>query len=179
MEAVPEQDLAEFFSYQPLDLKKAAIRLVRLLPDLSSRGLIQCEITHDTIEASYICLSYRWGAPEPNGLILINNKLFRVRQNLLDFLHMARQNTAATDIFWIDALCTDQSQVLERNHQVAQMGEIYSHAICVYVWLGTNPGLRPAFQRLKHPEWSTAKNWQTILFQKSELFKDYVGSNQY
>lgn len=36
----------------------------------------------------------------------------------------------------IDAICIDQSHTEERNHQVAMMGDIYSNATCVVVWLG-------------------------------------------
>ncbi|KAF2628915.1 hypothetical protein BU25DRAFT_316262, partial [Macroventuria anomochaeta] len=36
----------------------------------------------------------------------------------------------------IDTLCIDQSNIQERNRQVAQMGEIFSDATEVIVWLG-------------------------------------------
>ncbi|KAJ9604268.1 hypothetical protein H2200_011102 [Cladophialophora chaetospira] len=38
--------------------------------------------------------------------------------------------------FWIDAICIDQQSIRERNHQVQQMGQIYSGASEVIVWLG-------------------------------------------
>ncbi len=37
---------------------------------------------------------------------------------------------------WIDAICINQNDVLEKNHQVAMMGEVYSGAAEVLVWLG-------------------------------------------
>jgi hypothetical protein len=37
---------------------------------------------------------------------------------------------------WIDALCIDQQNVAERNHQVRFMGMIYKMAQEVFVWLG-------------------------------------------
>ncbi|KAF2435386.1 hypothetical protein EJ08DRAFT_729880 [Tothia fuscella] len=40
--------------------------------------------------------------------------------------------------FWIDAICIDQSNVLERNHQVKLMSLIYSHATSVLSWLGAD-----------------------------------------
>jgi hypothetical protein len=42
---------------------------------------------------------------------------------------------------WIDALCINQSNALERNHQVQQMGDIYLHAAEVLIWLAV-PGLQ-------------------------------------
>lgn len=39
--------------------------------------------------------------------------------------------------FWIDAICIDQSNTLERNHQVQMMSEIYKSAQFVMIWLGS------------------------------------------
>lgn len=37
---------------------------------------------------------------------------------------------------WIDAICIDQDDIAHKGHQVSMMGEIYSHASRVIVWLG-------------------------------------------
>ncbi|QDS77955.1 hypothetical protein FKW77_001633 [Venturia effusa] len=42
----------------------------------------------------------------------------------------------AWSFFWIDALCINQEDVAERNHQVNMMSSIYSGATLVLVWLG-------------------------------------------
>jgi hypothetical protein len=47
--------------------------------------------------------------------------------------------------FWIDALCIDQENHIERNHQVERMGRIYSAAERVYAWLGTDTYFDPFF----------------------------------
>ncbi|KAJ4362901.1 hypothetical protein N0V83_010018 [Neocucurbitaria cava] len=39
-------------------------------------------------------------------------------------------------LFWVDAICINQKDVRERNHQVPLMKEIYSRAAGVTVWLG-------------------------------------------
>ena len=41
--------------------------------------------------------------------------------------------------FWIDAICIDQENVSERNHQVRMMKSVYSQATLVLVWLGRAP----------------------------------------
>lgn len=41
-----------------------------------------------------------------------------------------------TTYFWIDAVCIDQSNIHERNHQVNLMKEIYTAASNVDIWLG-------------------------------------------
>lgn len=39
--------------------------------------------------------------------------------------------------YWIDAICIDQGNDLERGHQVNMMGDIYGGAACVIAWLGS------------------------------------------
>jgi len=164
--------------HKPLDHTKPSIRLVSLRPHLSRDGLVQCDITRNTIRAPYTCLSYRWGAPEPSGVIRMNGKLFNVRQNLLDFLCMARQNEEAKTVYWIDALCIDQSNVSEKNHQVAQMGQIYSWAACVYIWLGARPELETASRIFKYPESATPRQWGVIVDDRAAL-EEYLCNNEY
>ncbi|KAH7371662.1 heterokaryon incompatibility protein-domain-containing protein [Pyrenochaeta sp. MPI-SDFR-AT-0127] len=86
---------------------------------------------------NYLCLSYMWGDPLRQHAITINGKRFQVRRNLWGFLRMAREKLPHVYL-WIDALCIDQSNTLERNHQVQQMGSIYSRADMVLLWLGND-----------------------------------------
>jgi hypothetical protein len=39
-------------------------------------------------------------------------------------------------LFWADAICINQDDILERNHQVNLMSKIYSQADLVITWLG-------------------------------------------
>jgi hypothetical protein len=127
------------FQHNALDQSKGAFRLLKVRSDLSTDGLIQCEIWHDVTVATYSCLSYVWGPDGDYQDILVNGKLFQCRRNLWDFLNAAKTSYAATpEVFWIDAICIDQTNILERNQQVAQMGEIYSSASSVLIWLGCN-----------------------------------------
>ena len=142
---VTQGSITDSFQHAPLDRTKASIRLVHILPALSPGGLIQCKIFHDTIDASYQCLSYRWGDARPETPIVVNGACFKVRRQLYDFLTLEQSRLAMaskpSESLWIDALCIDQTNKLERNHQVAQMGRIFSSASTVKVWLGTTPTL--------------------------------------
>ncbi|OAL02145.1 hypothetical protein IQ06DRAFT_376330 [Phaeosphaeriaceae sp. SRC1lsM3a] len=127
------------FKHVALDFLQGRIRLLLILPDLSKSDHIQCQIWNDTTDASYTCLSYTWGSEHHQKDILINDRLYQCRENLWEFLNIARKKySAATAAFWIDAICIDQSNVIERNHQVSQMGHIYSSANRVLIWLGHN-----------------------------------------
>jgi hypothetical protein len=83
----------------------------------------------------YTALSYTWGDTPADHIIDLNGTTFPVRKNLWTFLNRARKDNFE-GYLWIDALCIDQAKVREKNHQVALMGEIYSHAEGVIVWLG-------------------------------------------
>ncbi|KAJ4360993.1 uncharacterized protein N0V89_001562 [Didymosphaeria variabile] len=125
------------FVHDPLDHTKPSIRLIELQPHLSEDGLAQCALSHATIDGEYTCLSYMWGPKSPTAVILVNGKEFRVRQNLFDFLKMATaRKSFRRKVFWIDAVCIDQENRLERQHQVLQMGDIYAQAKEVIAWLG-------------------------------------------
>lgn len=139
------------FQHEPLDHSIKSIRGIRILPDLTEDGLIQCESKETTIDAKYSCLSYVWGEPESNQSIMMNGAFFTVRQNLFDFLETTRPMIKSAAYWWIDALCIDQSNTLERNHQVQQMGSIYSHAQCVYIWLGKLPSIPSVAYLLSPP----------------------------
>ena len=84
--------------------------------------------------------SYVWGpSKEDDPTILVNGAMCQIRQNLWDFLsaiQRSKKNSENPLILWIDALCIDQRNINERNHQVAMMGRIYSLASCVFAWVG-------------------------------------------
>lgn len=133
------------FQYEPLAHAVGAIRLLRVHPNLSEEGLIQVHLWHATIHSTYECLSYVWGTKECQHTILLNGKSVRVRKNLYAFLEIARTQYADRNL-WIDALCINQESLLEKNHQVAQMGIIYTKATQVLAWLGHSPEIERAFR---------------------------------
>lgn len=100
--------------------------------------IIRCE----TFEASlhnappYNALSYTWGlASDPHYPILLNGRTFYVRENLWLALY-GLQTSADPVVIWIDAICIDQENIPERDHQVKKMKAIYEQADQVIVWLG-------------------------------------------
>jgi hypothetical protein len=85
---------------------------------------------------SYEALSYEWGAPKSDDFhVKLNRKIVKVRENLWWALKHLRLQTEYR-LLWIDALCINQSDIMERNHQVAQMARIYSQAWKVIAWIG-------------------------------------------
>jgi hypothetical protein len=127
----------ECFKHPPLNLQSATIRLIRLHAASDSNEIIECDMIVTTPDDQYTCLSYVWGDDTSGQWILVNGQKFWVRQNLWNFLNQARQHDwLSLRQFWVDALCIDQENVAERQHQVQQMGTIYGKAVQVVSWLG-------------------------------------------
>lgn len=129
-------EASEIYARIPLEVSTKQIRLVELLPG-NIDEVIQCRFHSISLldRPEYAALSYSWGPPKPYKNILLNDTEFPIRRNLWWFLHHARTRNE-TQLFWIDALCIDQSNDSERSHQVGLMGKIYITAASVTVWLG-------------------------------------------
>jgi hypothetical protein len=114
----------------------AQLRLLEVLPDLSSTHLIQCRLIRVnsflySSSTHYYCLSYMWGPPSEHS-ILVNGGLCFVCTNLWHFLDVALTNCHGLH-FWIDAICIIQRSELKKNRLVTAMGQIYSGAKQVVV----------------------------------------------
>jgi hypothetical protein len=126
------------FVYEPLDHEADSIRVLEVLPG-SNSSLIQCRMRHTTIkETRYTCLSYTWQPSSPEREISVNGYSLVVGDNLYQFLSAFRtyQGQNSNRSLWIDAICMNQSDLTEKNHQVRQMGAIFQKAAEVLVWLG-------------------------------------------
>jgi hypothetical protein len=129
----------DHFEHDPLDLASRSIRLLQIKPAKDSKEQIQCDLRLTSTDAQYTCLSYVWGDPDRGQWILVNGDRLWVRQNLWNFLASARKMPELRSRWiWVDAICIDQTNITEREHQVQQMGRIYSCAQEVISWLGIN-----------------------------------------
>jgi len=141
----PPNDEIPRFTHIPLDRSKASIRLVQLCPDLSPEGYIQCKIRESTIDDRYFCVSYVWRGADIGMWVLVNSQAFWTRINLWNFLKYSRHQSQDAWL-WIDGFCIDQNNVNERNHQVQQMGSIFSRAEGVISWLGDDERIAKVFE---------------------------------
>lgn len=83
----------------------------------------------------YEALSYAWGDQSDLVEIVCNGTSLKVTRNLHDALLAIRFQDEPRTV-WVDALCINQNDIRERNHQVQLMADIYSGATRVIVWLG-------------------------------------------
>jgi hypothetical protein len=80
-------------------------------------------------------LSYVWGAPNRTRVITCNGAQLKITPNLEVALQAIRSPTTQI-LLWADAICINQDNPEERNHQIRLMTQIYSTAQRVLVWLG-------------------------------------------
>jgi len=114
-----------------------AIRLVYLHAN-NDDSQIECslQIALDCRTAPpYHALSYCWGTETCTKCIRCDGQELLVTKDLYSALHRIRAKRAE-QLFWIDAICINQHDVLERNAQVSNMRAIYDNAESVLVWLG-------------------------------------------
>jgi len=130
------------YHYKPLDSTRKSIRLLRILPG-GPNETVFCAIEHHDLSTlpNYTALSYTWDHNKEQAWIDCDGINVQVGQNLLKFLQQFRKSSGSLDRrLWIDALCINQHDVQERNHQVAQMRDIYQGASAVIAWLGDETG---------------------------------------
>ncbi|KAK0704503.1 heterokaryon incompatibility protein-domain-containing protein, partial [Lasiosphaeris hirsuta] len=111
-------------------------------------------------------LSYVWGDPNDRVRVRINNSKVDLTRNLYNALVQIRDwrsscespggapdstppeptpialPLARVEWLWVDAICINQDDGVEKSKQVTRMGEIYGTAAQVVGWLGLpSPGI--------------------------------------
>lgn len=129
------------YEYRPI-LDLSGIRLISLRQFKIGQEFghtPNCNIIHTTLETCprYEALSYTWGnasdlIPCPingNSHIMISRNLFCALQ------HLAAENNEDRYL-WIDQLCINQRDLIEKGHQVERMTQIYQKSAVTIIWLG-------------------------------------------
>ncbi|KAK8115756.1 hypothetical protein PG984_012258 [Apiospora sp. TS-2023a] len=133
------------FKYSPLPAT-GYIRLVTILP--GSDRLIRCKLEQHPVRSlpQFDALSYTWNIDPRDRIIfseqlqdqraiIVNDSHFNPQGNLYVALEALRHDGQSIPI-WIDAICIDQYNDVEKGHQVNFMSRIYSSAQTVHAWLG-------------------------------------------
>lgn len=99
---------------------------------------LQCEINEYPLDAAetlgYKALSYAWGHPYRTHHVICNDARIPITANLADWF---RHCEPGVHLFWIDAVCINQTDKQERAAQVEQMRDVYRNAYGVIAWVGS------------------------------------------
>jgi hypothetical protein len=126
------------YAYQPFN-NGQSIRILSLRPgtgDEALRGELSFASVHNA--PAYEALSYVWGDPNRCASIDLGGNPLALTQSLHDALTRLRHPDRPR-VLWVDQVCINQADVVERSQQVKFMNEIYKNADHVLVWLGRDP----------------------------------------
>jgi hypothetical protein len=159
----------EAFQYDRLT-QPDTIRILQLQPSLDSSSPIHgiliaarlSDYNTDLIE-HYVALSYVWGSLEDPQTIILNGRLFKVTRNLSNALYGLREQHRVVPL-WIDAICINQDDILERNQQIQMMGDIYGIARHTVIYLGeSNEKIDDVFSEIALSEFPSRRETQRSL----------------
>jgi len=186
--------------YRPLDASRSEIRLLEILggDELDDDGtMVRCRLSTVSLDDNpdFCALSYVWGdatvtapisveAPSFSGdgqvdtdsavvvevqaTIKLAASLRKVRAGGSRYL---KANPAAFRL-WVDAVCINQADPAERQHQVLLMRRVYKSARLVIGWLG-NTDFSTAFQAIKTISWEMSQSSTDDEFDSLEWMKPY------
>jgi hypothetical protein len=142
MNTPPPYPLPPEYKYRKLK-PRDAIRLLKLSVGNADANDIDCELIETGIgpdqSEPYEAISWCWGKERWDKTIRIHQDgrpfSFKISPNLYSALKAFRRPDSPRTL-WIDAICIDQENPYEKNHQVPMMAQIYGKATRVCVWLG-------------------------------------------
>lgn len=124
--------------YEPIDSSKEEIRIIHLLPG-EFDDTINLELATVSLSSNptpqYDALSYVWGQEQCQTPAFVNGRPVIITSNL-DIALRHFRDRYDEKILWVDAVCINQKDNVEKGPQVQMMGQIYSKAAQVLVWLG-------------------------------------------
>jgi hypothetical protein len=137
--------------YADLDRSKHEIRVLQLspvqenTPMSASLKTISLNALEAQDDSTFIAISYAAGSYEETEVIYVNGTRFNAFANLARALRQAAQARQKTELehcpelIWADQICINQSNPVERAHQVGFMRNIYQSAKVVLACLGDDP----------------------------------------
>lgn len=144
--------------YKALDPHLPEIRVLKLLPSASFDARLECRLVHRALHGDsdgYEALSYVWGGNKFTAEITLNNEPYSITPNLEIALRHLRQPSAERTL-WVDALCINQHDLVERSRQVLLMKDIYAHCTVDLAWMLTQSEWEPQ-KRTAEPQKRTAE----------------------
>jgi hypothetical protein len=137
-------------------LSQRSIRVLNIREARLPDAPIRCELStvnlDDAVRPKFSALSYVWGSIGDDSLsIICGGIILPVLPNLYSALQNLRQ-TLGDFTIWVDAICINQEDDGEKEHQIPLVGEIYTESEYVYVWLGSgSTKTKRAMEYLRKP----------------------------
>ncbi|KAF5585235.1 heterokaryon incompatibility protein [Fusarium subglutinans] len=128
---------AQLYDSIPIPSRSQCIRVL----DIPKRPLAVDECLTGTLRTvdlrnspKFTALSYVWGKAS-DKTISCNGCDINITKSCYEALFSLREKCGDLTL-WVDAVCINQDDANELAHQIPLMGEIYTWAEAVYIWLG-------------------------------------------
>ncbi|KAF2804757.1 HET-domain-containing protein [Mytilinidion resinicola] len=132
-------ELSDLYRSLPLPVQSRCVRLleVRAAVNLDGSDPIAVEFRVANLEEGppFAALSYVWGKDVEPRSIICGTYTLNVTVNCHSALWHLRKKLGAFTI-WVDSVCINQEDKSEKEQQIPLMGDIYTGAETVYLWLG-------------------------------------------
>jgi hypothetical protein len=119
----------------------------RLLQIICVHRYIKCTMSTVSLQQHppYRALSYCWGSSEQSVTLCCNGTRLKISPNLAEglkglHLHARASRKEETQLYWIDQVCINQEDLVERAQQVRMMRAIYQHSVNTIIWLPLKDG---------------------------------------
>lgn len=130
--------------YRPLSVERKEIRLLVVEPG-SFDDPLYCWIRHAESGGEdlpyYETISYCWGESCYRGWLSVNRTIVSVPVSAVHALRRMRLKEVPR-MLWIDAVCINQTDLLEKNSQMTLMSDIYRLGARNLIFLGEDPEQR-------------------------------------
>lgn len=143
--------LGRLFKHQAL-YGVSSIRIIKLFPAHQRESSVVIELSEFHLNSSieYEALSYTWDDQKPTRDVTCNGTTLRVTENVFQALQQLRSTRGRQRMVWIDAICINQKDQAEKTMQVSMMGDIFSRAQRVNIWLSRpTEAMKVAFEYIR------------------------------
>lgn len=94
-------------------------------------------VTNLSSAGPYIAISYEWGSDQIVSTIELDDGYqIGLTESAAEIIKYVLEKRRRKEWVWMDAICIDQNNEVEKRHQVALMGKIYSSASQVLACIG-------------------------------------------
>ncbi len=131
--------MAERASRYPCFNAETDIRLFRVRTSSLHRGDMKLEfgVTNLSSADPYIAISYEWGSDQIVSTMERDDGFqIGLTESATEIIKYVLGERRRKEWVWMDAICINQNNEVEKRHQVALMGEIYSSALQVLACIG-------------------------------------------
>lgn len=127
--------------FQYTNIDRNTIRLVKFLP-YSTPSNIYLSLEHQSryyeSNVRYNALSYVCGDINDRKSITMGGRTFLVTSNLFAALSAMVQHHDTSTRFWVDSICINQQDPIEKSMEANQIWRIFSYASKVMSWIGSS-----------------------------------------